>query len=279
MERSRLRGGGSRAARHLPAYAAAATLLQAPLGARRDGVPPRAAAFGPLPSLDELLDRRVGRARQPRRSQTTRRRRRRRRPLRSSTRPRPGVVDDAAVRIARGRLVRRGGGARALADSWSLARTHSQTGTTGAACGGASPPSSSPPRPARCTSPRCNGCSTAAAARRAASSLREAATVAPRGAPVGTLGAGDAPGGGGGRRLDVADDGALWGRDSGGALADVVEWREWFHLLAQRSLSRQEQALATAAAAEGGGKRRRRPRRSPAASRRRGATRARRLHR
>jgi len=31
-----------------------------------------------------------------------------------------------------------------------------------------------------------------------------------------------------------------WGRSSEGALADIVEWREWFLLLARRSLARQE---------------------------------------
>jgi hypothetical protein len=35
-------------------------------------------------------------------------------------------------------------------------------------------------------------------------------------------------------------DKSLWGRSSEGSLSDVVEWREWFHLLAQRSLSLQE---------------------------------------
>ena len=35
-------------------------------------------------------------------------------------------------------------------------------------------------------------------------------------------------------------DNTLWGRSSEGRLSDVVEWREWFHLLAQRSLRLQE---------------------------------------
>jgi hypothetical protein len=35
-------------------------------------------------------------------------------------------------------------------------------------------------------------------------------------------------------------DNALWGRSSEGSLSDVVEWREWFHLLAERSMSIQE---------------------------------------
>lgn len=36
-------------------------------------------------------------------------------------------------------------------------------------------------------------------------------------------------------------DDPLWGRSTGGALSDVVEWREWFHLLAERSLAVEEQ--------------------------------------
>ena len=32
----------------------------------------------------------------------------------------------------------------------------------------------------------------------------------------------------------------LWGRDGADALSDTVEWREWFEILAARSLSRQE---------------------------------------
>lgn len=35
-------------------------------------------------------------------------------------------------------------------------------------------------------------------------------------------------------------DNPFWGRRSEGSLSDVVEWREWFHLLAKRSLSLQE---------------------------------------
>jgi hypothetical protein len=35
-------------------------------------------------------------------------------------------------------------------------------------------------------------------------------------------------------------DNTLWGRSSEGSLSDVVEWREWFHLLAERSMSLQE---------------------------------------
>ena len=35
-------------------------------------------------------------------------------------------------------------------------------------------------------------------------------------------------------------DDPLWGRSSQGALSDVVEWREWFRLLAERSLHLQE---------------------------------------
>ena len=31
-----------------------------------------------------------------------------------------------------------------------------------------------------------------------------------------------------------------WGRESADALADVVEWSEWYELLARRSLARQE---------------------------------------
>ena len=36
------------------------------------------------------------------------------------------------------------------------------------------------------------------------------------------------------------DDGQLWGRSSLGALADMIEWREWFSLLARRSLALHE---------------------------------------
>ncbi|VEU41416.1 unnamed protein product [Pseudo-nitzschia multistriata] len=35
-------------------------------------------------------------------------------------------------------------------------------------------------------------------------------------------------------------DSSLWGRSSEGSLSDVIEWREWFHLLAERSLALQE---------------------------------------
>jgi pimeloyl-ACP methyl ester carboxylesterase len=35
-------------------------------------------------------------------------------------------------------------------------------------------------------------------------------------------------------------DNPLWGRSSEGSLSDVIEWREWFRLLAERSLSLQE---------------------------------------
>lgn len=47
------------------------------------------------------------------------------------------------------------------------------------------------------------------------------------------------------------DDGQLWGRSSLGALADMIEWREWFSLLARRSLALHE---AGAPATVGGGK-------------------------
>ena len=43
-------------------------------------------------------------------------------------------------------------------------------------------------------------------------------------------------------------DSPLWGRSDAGALADVAEWREWFELLAQRTLALQE-----AGGGEGGG--------------------------
>jgi len=39
-------------------------------------------------------------------------------------------------------------------------------------------------------------------------------------------------------------DDPWWGRSSEGALADVVEWREWYQLLAQRSLALQESTLS-----------------------------------
>lgn len=42
-----------------------------------------------------------------------------------------------------------------------------------------------------------------------------------------------------------------WGRSSEGALSDVVEWREWFELLAKKSLARQQEG---APATSGGGK-------------------------
>lgn len=35
-------------------------------------------------------------------------------------------------------------------------------------------------------------------------------------------------------------DNPFWGRSSEGSLSDIIEWREWFHLLAERSLSLQE---------------------------------------
>lgn len=38
----------------------------------------------------------------------------------------------------------------------------------------------------------------------------------------------------------LPSDNPLWGRSSEGSLSDVVEWREWFHLLAERSLTLQE---------------------------------------
>ena len=38
----------------------------------------------------------------------------------------------------------------------------------------------------------------------------------------------------------LPSDDPFWGRSSEGTLSDVVEWREWFHLLAKRSLSLQE---------------------------------------
>ena len=46
------------------------------------------------------------------------------------------------------------------------------------------------------------------------------------------------------------DDAQLWGRPPLGALADVVEWREWFTLLARRSLARREAGEAGTAVAE-----------------------------
>ena len=39
-----------------------------------------------------------------------------------------------------------------------------------------------------------------------------------------------------------------WGRSSLGALADVVEWREWHRLLAQRDVAEARAAAAAAAA-------------------------------
>lgn len=38
----------------------------------------------------------------------------------------------------------------------------------------------------------------------------------------------------------LPSDNQLWGRSSEGSLSDVIEWREWFRLLAERSLSLQE---------------------------------------
>lgn len=42
--------------------------------------------------------------------------------------------------------------------------------------------------------------------------------------------------------LKPSDD-PIWGRSSEGALSDVVEWREWFRLLAERSLDLQERGM------------------------------------
>mmetsp|Transcript_50493 Transcript_50493/g.56333 ORF Transcript_50493/g.56333 Transcript_50493/m.56333 type:complete len:836 (-) Transcript_50493:77-2584(-) len=38
----------------------------------------------------------------------------------------------------------------------------------------------------------------------------------------------------------LPSDNNIWGRSSEGCLSDVCEWREWFHLLAERSLALQE---------------------------------------
>jgi hypothetical protein len=38
----------------------------------------------------------------------------------------------------------------------------------------------------------------------------------------------------------LPSDNDIWGRSSEGCLSDVCEWREWFHLLAERSLALQE---------------------------------------
>ncbi|EOD10485.1 hypothetical protein EMIHUDRAFT_215724 [Emiliania huxleyi CCMP1516] len=46
------------------------------------------------------------------------------------------------------------------------------------------------------------------------------------------------------------DDAQLWGRSRLGALADVAEWREWFTLLARRSLALREAGEAGTAVAE-----------------------------
>jgi len=45
-------------------------------------------------------------------------------------------------------------------------------------------------------------------------------------------------------------DDQLWGRSSEGALSDVVEWREWFRLLAERSLLLQENDMPSTSGGE-----------------------------
>ena len=43
----------------------------------------------------------------------------------------------------------------------------------------------------------------------------------------------------------LPSDDPWWGRSSEGSLADVVEWREWYRLLAERSLAIQEGESST----------------------------------
>lgn len=45
-------------------------------------------------------------------------------------------------------------------------------------------------------------------------------------------------------------DSSLWGRSSEGCLSDVCEWREWFYLLAERSLALQERGEPATSGAE-----------------------------
>jgi len=53
------------------------------------------------------------------------------------------------------------------------------------------------------------------------------------------------------REEDVSpSDDPLWGRSSEGALSDVVEWREWFRLLAERSLHLQENDMPSTSGGE-----------------------------
>lgn len=59
------------------------------------------------------------------------------------------------------------------------------------------------------------------------------------------------------------DDAQFWGRSSEGALADTVEWREWFTLLARRTLALQE--MGAPATAGGDKARTGDPREAPAA--------------
>lgn len=42
----------------------------------------------------------------------------------------------------------------------------------------------------------------------------------------------------------------IWGRESADSLSDVVEWREWFEVLAKRSLARQDSALPATSGGE-----------------------------
>lgn len=53
----------------------------------------------------------------------------------------------------------------------------------------------------------------------------------------------------GNTKLLPSDD-PIWGRSSEGSLHDVVEWREWFLLLAERSLALQEQGLLATSGGE-----------------------------
>eukprot|EP00531_Pseudo-nitzschia_arenysensis_P005969 CAMPEP_0116122142 /NCGR_PEP_ID=MMETSP0329-20121206/4059_1 /TAXON_ID=697910 /ORGANISM="Pseudo-nitzschia arenysensis, Strain B593" /LENGTH=870 /DNA_ID=CAMNT_0003615975 /DNA_START=96 /DNA_END=2708 /DNA_ORIENTATION=- len=50
----------------------------------------------------------------------------------------------------------------------------------------------------------------------------------------------------------LPSDNPFWGRSSEGSLSDVVEWREWFHLLAERSLSLQEKGEPATSGGEKG---------------------------
>ena len=96
-------------------------------------------------------------------------------------------------------------------------------------------------RPAS-TPPRASASSLATGSRARALSLREAPTRAFSAAlGVGALSAREVR-----AAAATADDATSlapmpkWGRESADALADVVEWSEWYELLARRSLARQE---------------------------------------